>query len=104
MGQKINTDMVSIKSSFKSQGYLLSRQWFDTPQGLQLTFWFHCASGPIKVIVTHQVAVFFVSQHDFQHAQNALARLLGDGCYFSAPSDTDTIRQRPQQWLSLIHI
>lgn len=44
------------------KGFLLSRQVKDTAQGLQLTYWLKNNSGPIKLTIDNQLAVFFVEQ------------------------------------------
>ena len=41
-------------------GFLLTRQWRDTPQGILLKYWFHTSSGPLLVEQTHQEGIFFV--------------------------------------------
>jgi len=43
-------------------GFLLSRQWRDTPTGLLLRFWLHTANGPLLIEQEAQESVFFVEQ------------------------------------------
>lgn len=42
-------------------GFLLTRQWRDTPQGIELEFWFSTETGPLCVTVTNERSVFFVA-------------------------------------------
>ena len=51
------------------KAFLLTRQSFDTQNGIQLVFWFHSEAGPIKVIVNGQQLVFFIRQQDIEHAE-----------------------------------
>lgn len=44
------------------KGFLLSRQVKDNKQGLQLTYWLRNDSGPIKLTIDNQLAIFFVEQ------------------------------------------
>lgn len=41
---------------------LLTRQWFDRRDGLELTFWGAAADGPVKAVLTGQDAVMFVER------------------------------------------
>jgi len=41
-------------------GFILTRQWRDTPNGLELVFWLSTNEGPVKIIVNDQEPVFFV--------------------------------------------
>lgn len=43
-----------------AEGFLLSRQWRQGANGIDLTFWMASDNGPIEVIVTGQEAVTFV--------------------------------------------
>ena len=40
--------------------FLLSRQWRDTPQGVELIFWASTAQGPVRVVISGQQSLFFV--------------------------------------------
>ena len=57
------------------KAFLLTRQSFDTSTGLQLVFWFHSESGPVKVIVNGQPLVFFIRQQDIPQAKELLIRI-----------------------------
>jgi len=41
-------------------GFLISRQWRDTQQGLVLRYWCHTINGPLLVEQTNQEGVFFI--------------------------------------------
>lgn len=41
-------------------GFLLTRQWRDTPSGVCLEYWWASDKGPVLVEVPHQEVVFFV--------------------------------------------
>ncbi|MGI9523482.1 MAG: DNA polymerase II [Hyphomicrobiaceae bacterium] len=43
-------------------GYLLTRGWRDTPQGVELTFWGATDMGPVRLVVDGQEAVCFVDR------------------------------------------
>jgi len=49
-------------------GFLLTRQWQDTPQGLSLRFWISTHHGPLLIEQTDQEGVFFVENKFFQQA------------------------------------
>lgn len=57
------------------KAFLLTRQSFDTRTGLQLVFWFHSETGPVKVIVNGQQLVFFIRQQDIPLAKELLLRI-----------------------------
>jgi len=59
------------------KAFLLTRQSFDTSTGVQLVFWFHSESGPVKVIVNGQQLVFFIRQQDMPLAKELLIRFPG---------------------------
>jgi DNA polymerase-2 len=60
------------------QGFLLTRQWRDTPQGVELEFWFSTPEGPLCATVREQESVFFLAQEELEQAQPLLAR--DSGC------------------------
>ncbi|MCR8922278.1 hypothetical protein NO559_05810 [Dasania sp. GY-MA-18] len=41
------------------QGFILSRHWRDTRQGIELSFWLATAQGPKHISFSGQEAVFF---------------------------------------------
>ena len=42
--------------------FLLTRQWRDTPEGLQLTLWAASDRGPVRIVVRNEQAVCFVER------------------------------------------
>lgn len=59
------------------KAFLLTRQSFDTNNGVQLEFWFKTDNGPLKVIITHQQVLFFIRQQDVAAARSLLERFPG---------------------------
>ncbi len=53
------------------RAFLLTRQAYDTPQGIQLELWFNSEQGPLRVLLNGQDAVFFILQSD-EHRVNSL--------------------------------
>ncbi len=83
-------------------GFLLTRAWRDTPQGVELTFWAASDEGPFRVIMEAQKAVCFI-ERDTPCTLPAGAvrkplqlRLLGrgpvDGLYFRHQRDLQALR------------
>lgn len=56
-------------------GFLLTRQWRDTPAGVELEFWFSTGQGPLCVTVTGERPVFFLPAG----AQAGALQVLGKG-------------------------
>ena len=55
------------------KAFLLTRQSFDTKNGIQLEFWFSSETGPVKVVISHQQALFFIHQSDLEQVKKLLA-------------------------------
>jgi len=55
-----------------SKAFLLTRQAYDTQQGIQLELWFSSEQGPLQVLITSQQAVFFIRQEDTDKANDLL--------------------------------
>lgn len=49
---------------FDTPAFILTRQWRDSAQGLQLTLWAIADIGPICVTITGQEAVLFMAERD----------------------------------------
>ena len=64
----INNSM-DIKS-----GFLLTRQVQDKSAGLQITLWLKNDSGPVKLQIENELAVFFVENHQLEFAINTLQK------------------------------
>lgn len=56
------------------QGFLLTRNWRDTPAGVELEFWFSTADGPLCALVHGEQSVFFLAESELPRAR----ALLGD--------------------------
>ncbi|GAW95246.1 MULTISPECIES: DNA polymerase II [Colwellia] len=55
-----------------NSGFLLTRQVQDSASGLQVTLWLKSSSGPVKLQIKHELAVFFVEHHQLEIAQGIL--------------------------------
>lgn len=53
-------------------GFLLTRQWRDTPEGVSLEFWWATDQGAICTLVTQQETVFFVRRKDTPKIQKII--------------------------------
>lgn len=86
-------------------GYLLTRHWRDTDQGIELCFWGATDSGPVRILITGQEAVCFIEQSNqlptpsrARREQLSLKNLNGDavdGLYFRHQRDLQALRQQP---------
>ena len=84
------------------RGFLLTRAWRDTPQGIELTLWATTDDGPLRLVIDGQEAVCFVDRDtpvalppDARRSELPLARLGGgpvDGLYFRQRRDLQAIR------------
>jgi len=52
-----------------SNAFLLTRQSYDTSNGIQLELWFSSTDGPLQVFINLQKAVFFIRQNDAQQLE-----------------------------------
>ncbi|MBL4826618.1 MAG: DNA polymerase II, partial [Spongiibacteraceae bacterium] len=59
------------------KGFILSRQWRDTQQGIELEFWLATDNGAVQVLVTQQQAVFFLDKTFADHAAQLMAKFSG---------------------------
>ncbi len=64
-------------SVIMTKAFLLTRQASDTPQGIQLEFWFSSARGPLKVLYNQQQAVFFIRHSDSDAVHHLLRQQPG---------------------------
>ena len=53
-------------------GFLLTRQWQDTPQGIRLDFWISTEQGALEVSVHQQKSIFFVAQKNAAEIENLM--------------------------------
>lgn len=56
-----------------TEAFLLTRQWRDTSQGLQLELWFTSDSGPLCVLINHQTSLFFIHQDNIEPVKKILS-------------------------------
>lgn len=62
-----------------TRAFLLTRQAYDTPQGIQLEFWFSSQQGPLQVLMKNQPAVFFIAQSSITSARQLFDKQNGLG-------------------------
>ncbi len=84
-------------------GFLLSRQWRDTPNGINLSFWVSTDSGPVHIIIENQKAVCFIKQKNELKLDTSIERkplnLLTlqkeavDGLYFQQQRHLNKLRE-----------
>jgi len=58
-------------------GFLLTRQWQDTPQGVRLDFWISTEQGPFEVSIHQQQSIFFIDHKDIVHVKAILQEFTG---------------------------
>ncbi|MGB0466770.1 MAG: DNA polymerase II [Pontibacterium sp.] len=59
------------------RGFLLTRQQFDTPEGICLRYWLCTDTGPQSVQIPRQEAVFFIPDAEADRARQLLAGIKG---------------------------
>jgi DNA polymerase-2 len=59
------------------EGFLLTRNWRDTRDGIELEFWFSTHQGPLCVLVRQEKSIFFLPQSDLHQAREVLGELAG---------------------------
>jgi len=84
-------------------GYLLTRHWRDTNNGIELCFWGATEHGPVRCQITHQEAVCFLQRNNqVQTPTNARRSALSlksldgqdvDGLYFQHQRDLSALRK-----------
>jgi len=84
-------------------GYLLTRHWRDTNNGVELCFWGATDQGPVRCQITNQEAVCFMQRsNSMQPPVNARRETLSlqnldgqdvDGLYFRHQRDLNSLRQ-----------
>ncbi len=55
------------------KGFLLTRNWRDTRQGIELEFWFTTGQGPLCAVVRGERSVFFLAEDELERAREILA-------------------------------
>lgn len=56
------------------KGFLLTRQWRDTPKGIELEFWVQTDDGPARIIIENQQAVCFVRRDSLPNISTTVSR------------------------------
>ncbi|HUS97680.1 MAG TPA: DNA polymerase II, partial [Hyphomicrobiaceae bacterium] len=84
-------------------GYLLTRGWRDTPQGVELTFWGATETGPVRLVIEEQESVCFIDRSVAlslparTRREPRMLNLLGggpvDALYFRQQRDLQALRQ-----------
>jgi DNA polymerase-2 len=59
------------------QGFILTRNWRDTPAGTEIEYWLATDSGPLKVLLTTQTSVAFVEARHQETVQAQLRTMPG---------------------------
>lgn len=59
------------------QGFILTRNWRDTPAGIELEYWLATDSGPLKVLLAAQKSVAFVEARHRKAVEAQLSPLTG---------------------------
>lgn len=57
------------------EGFLLTRNWRDTPGGVELEFWFSTQQGPLCALVRGEKSVFFLAESEVPQAREFLANI-----------------------------
>ncbi len=88
-------------------GYLLSRHWRDTDQGVELCFWGASDNGPVRIQIPRQEAVCFINRNTplsvsnrVRREQRKLKSLDGrdaDALYFKHQRDLTSLRQQASE-------
>ena len=82
--------------------FLLTREWRDTPRGLELVLWATGEAGPVRAVLRGQEAVCFIPREQasppgIRRREVALATLDGtpvDALYFRAQRELEAFRER----------
>ncbi|WP_236597847.1 DNA polymerase II [Comamonas testosteroni] len=67
----------SFVLSPERQGFILTRNWRDTPAGVELEYWLATDSGPLKVLLAAQKSVAFVEARHREAVEAQLSLLAG---------------------------
>jgi DNA polymerase II len=62
------------------QGFVLSRQWRGTRDGVELEYWLATDAGAVQLILTRQQSIFFIPQQQCDQATSLLSRFSGWSC------------------------
>lgn len=68
---------MTLSSSPPEKGFVISRHWKDTPEGVQVSYWLLTENGPRYVTVPTQQAIGFIATHSRQYVAPVLAQYQG---------------------------
>ena len=68
---------MSKELSVEQNGFILTRQWRDSPNGVELDYWLSTPSGPVQLVISSQFAIFFIAQEQCSAADNYLRKISG---------------------------
>ncbi|WP_370678638.1 DNA polymerase II [Comamonas sp. GB3 AK4-5] len=74
------------------QGFILTRNWRDTPAGTEIEYWLATDSGPLKVLLTAQTSVAFV---EARHQETVQAQLRSMAGVELRPLELKSFHQQP---------
>ena len=84
-------------------GFLLTRSWRDTPNGITLTFWANTEQGPVHIIIPAQHAICFITKTNKINLLASVERKpldlfnlhneAVDGLYFKQQRDLNQLRK-----------
>ena len=57
------------------EGFLLTRNWRDTPGGVELGYWFSTEQGPLCALLRHEQSVFFLVESEVAQARKLLGNV-----------------------------
>ncbi len=87
----------------KISGFLLTRQWHDSVDGIELRFWVSTKSGPAQIIIDKQQAVCFIRRENKLKLGSSIQRKpldlttlqkeAVDGLYFPQQSQLNKLRE-----------
>lgn len=66
---------------------MLTRQWRDRRNGIELEYWLSTDAGPVRLLITNQQAVFFIAEAQHDAVQQALQAVAGWCCRSVAMQD-----------------
>jgi DNA polymerase-2 len=66
----LTSEKLASKSNY---GFLLTRQAYDSKQGIELSLWVKTSQGAVNVVVKNQQALFFIEQTQQKQAQLLLS-------------------------------
>ncbi len=69
--------VANSNSSTTVEGFLLTRQWHETPDGNELVFWLSSEDGPLRVVIGGQESVCFLPTEDQSKLKTSLRGLNG---------------------------